>query len=463
MSTSEQQVNNEIKQQVNNSDNQESKQEGENPTEDYSAEKYKLPVVNPLIDAEFVDFGELPELFPSCEFKDQTFEEYNESVTDPKFRIYTPCTMTMELPQINFEPSVDGTYEDKKEKKTGKYTFTRIREFNPRGKDYSLSITTPAFLCPQGFKKTDTGNGVMLSMKGYFNMNNPQHRHFKLGIIDAIIHLCSKEIMKFPNTYGLLQQAYVDDSLADTKPYQRAYDAARALLKDTFKCPIIGEKQFDLESPVRTWYINPLDYHDKEKEILNDMQVFLPGMDTPVKPVVLENTCKGFYMKRHSDGVMEKVKGPRKGYECSAEILVTRMVKTSGTSVQFKCSKLFIHRFFEIQGGNGSAAVHLKDIQDRITADYEQYVGLNEADTSDEKPDEKKIEANSAELNPMAKHTKKEEVKDSDVLPEDNVSNTNITQSDTTATNDSANDSTGEQTKEKQGSSKFRSRFSKKT
>lgn len=373
-------------------------------SEDYSGPQFQLPVVNPLEECEFIGFGELEEDFPKCEFLIQLFEEYNESIEDPKKRIYFPSEMTMEVPTLIFtEPKTDTHVKD--DGTTGKHTVMKLKESNGRGKGSSLIVTTGALICSKGYVESDTGNGIVKSVKAEFNMNNPHDRHFKLCVFDGIIDECAYGVLASPTDFGLTCESY--DSTADrtTKSFKKAFEAARNLFTDPFRLVKIGEKEVDRESPVRILYINPLNYYNKEKDQLNEMKVFLPGATEPISPSILENICKGWHKKNG-----EIVKGKPKGFEASFDLLVTRVVRTSGTSVQIKGLNLYIHRFFDIDFKSAKTEKHLQGLQGRLNADFEQYDGLeNFVDETEEKQEDKPTQDN-FQFNPMGKSNVKSHV-----------------------------------------------------
>lgn len=415
MSDTEQTINNTLTN-SNNTDTNSTDLKNEK-TEDYSGPQYQLPVVNPLEGCNFIGFGELEEDFPKCKFLIQSFEEFNESIEDPKKRIYFPSEMTMEIPKLIFTvPKTDSHI--KEDGTSGKHTVMGLKESNGRGKGSSLIITTGALICPKGYVESDTGNGIVKSIKAEFNMNNPHDRHFKLCIIDGIIDECAYGVLASPTDFGLTCEAY--DSTADrsTKSFKKAFDAARNLFTDPFRLVKIGEKEVDRESPVRILYINPLSYYNKEKDQLNEMKVFLPGTSEPISPSVLENICKGWHKKNG-----EIVKGKPKGFEASFDLLVTRVVRTSGTSVQIKGLNLYIHRFFDIDYKSAKTEKHLQGLQGRLNADFEQYNGLENFVDPTEESNEGKPTQDNIQFNPMGKssnnsHTTPNKNIEHEVLPD---------------------------------------------
>lgn len=426
MSDTEQTINNKLT--TSNTTESNSADVKNEKSEDYSGPQYQLPVVNPLKDCEFIDFGELEEDFPKCEFVTQSFEDYNESIEDLKKRIYFPSEMTMEVPKLIFtEPKTDTHVKD--DGTSGKHTVMRIKESNGRGKGSSLIITTGALICPKGYVESDTGNGIVKSIKAEFNMNNPHDRHFKLCVIDGIIDECAYGVLASPTDFGLTCEAY--DSTADktSKPFKKAFDAARNLFTDPFRLVKIGEKEVDRESPVRILYINPLNYYNKEKDQLNEMKVFLPGASEPISPSILENICKGWHKKNG-----EIVKGKPKGFEASFDLLITRVVRTSGTSVQIKGLNLYIHRFFDIDFKSAKTEKHLQGLQGRLNADFEQYDGLENFVDVTEKSNEEKPTQDNEQFNPMGKSSsislttpnKKEEEEVPLDVPEINLENVEV-------------------------------------
>lgn len=332
-----------------------------------------LPVKNPLSD--FV-FAEIPEIFyeefDKANWKNYTFEEWNESITEEKRRIYYPSIFTMICPEIKFDP----IKEDSKPKKDNSgemaaFRFIKMHELKNNNKAISLTVTTPAFTTDGGFRDHDTGNGTVKSIKSSFDYNNPHHRHFWIEIVQQILNKTADEMLRDPSKFKIKCDPYLTPEDRLKKKYQSDFEKTLESITDVFRFPKVGEKQDDRTSTSRMFYVNPLIYTDPKTGEINETKVYLPGSKTPVSLNVLENICKGYMFV---DGKI--VRGKPKGFEFSAQLLFSRLTFTSKSAMQIKATAIYIHRFYKSTTGSNKDERHLNTLQDRIQADSERFLGL---------------------------------------------------------------------------------------
>lgn len=379
-----------------------------------------LPVQNPITDLEFAGFPEsLLEDFPRAPWEELTFEQWNEKIEEAKakFRIYYPAAFTMNAPPMKFEapksdtaPKKDGSGE------MAKFLFSKIHEPLGRGREMSYVITSPAMIAPSGYKESDTGNGLVKSIKGTLDFNNPQHRHFWFGTMTEVISMCTMHILQYPTEYGFTFEALPPDADMTSKKNIRIFEDVFNKFFPLLRLPKIGEKEFDRESTRRIFYINPLMYYDPKKKVQNNMKVFLPGSSESTSLDCLENICKGWLPKNG-----RVVKGKPKGFEFTVDLLVSRIVRTSGNSIQIKGLNLYIHRFFKAESKGARESRQLTALQGRLANDFNRFAGLEGFKDETVKAAPSKLK----KINPMAgsngegQDTKAEEKPPSD-LPDEN-------------------------------------------
>jgi hypothetical protein len=307
----------------------------------------------------------------------------------------------MVAPLMKFDPPKSGTSLKKDGSgEMAKFTFSKIHEPVGKGRERSYVITSPAMISPSGFKESDTGNGLVKSIKAILDFNNPHHRHFWFGPMTEIITSCTMHILQNPTEYGFTFEALAPDADLSSKKNARIFEDVFNKFFPLLRLPKIGEKEFDRASTRRTFYINPLMFYDDKKKVQNNMKVFLPGSSESISLDQLENICKGWIPKNG-----KVVKGKLKGFEFSIDLLISRMVRTSGNSIQVKGLNLYIHRFFKSESKGARESKQLQSLQGRLTSDFDRFAGLE--GFKDET--ERITPLNLKKINPMAGSASSEE------------------------------------------------------
>jgi len=322
-------------------------------------------------DDEFISVDALLEEFEGAPFENLSFEEWNAKVENPKFRIYYPSQFSREAPELKFDEPKDGSAPKKDGSGMAKFTFSKMHEQHGKGRESSCVVTTPAMHAASGFRESDTGNGFVKSIKGILDLNNPHHRQFWYGCMNPIIAKCALMMLENPGKWGLSCPKYGPDANRNTKKFTEHFNDAMKSFFDLIRFPKISETEIDILSPNRIFYMNPLEYYDEKKEKWNRMKTFLPGSTEPVSMDAIENICKGWMIKNG-----KAVKGKPKGFEYSADLLITRVVRTSGNSIQIKILNLYIHRFYTTVYKGGRETKHLATLEGRLQNDFSRFVGL---------------------------------------------------------------------------------------
>lgn len=337
-----------------------------------------LPVKNPYEGQEMLSVPELyREEFPRANFEDLTFEEWNEQ-QEPKFRIYTVSDFNVESPEISMSQPTAGS-KLKPDGTVANFTFSKLKTVGGKGREEACMIHTPSMIAPGGYRKNDTGNGDVTSVKAIMDFNNPHHRQFWFGCMEPILENIACEMMTSPGSWGL-DGSRLERLPKGEKPsnsYKRAMEKARDKICKILRVPKISKTQNDDTSTKRIFYMNPLDIPemtDKEGKKIpkNQAKVYMPGDDErPTTLAALENYCKGFLLK---DGKVYLAKP--KGFEFSAKLLLSRVTRTSNSSLQIKFASIYIHRFFNIERNNAADKLHLSNLDGRINVDVDRYLGL---------------------------------------------------------------------------------------
>lgn len=371
----------------------------------------ELPVVNPIKDAEFIEFPEeFLEEFDKAPWDMLSFEEYNASIEDPKFRIYYPTDFRRTCPTMKFDEPKNGSAPKADGSGDAKFTFSKIHEDDGKGHTSSCIVTSPAMHAPSGYKESDTGNGLVKSIKGILDFNNPHHRHFWFKTMTDVIRNCAESTLAFPGMFGLSSEVFGPDADKNSKKYKKALEAAINSFFELIRLPKIGEKEYDRTSTKRTFYINPLVWYNEKKKAWNNMKVYLPGSSEVTSLEALENICKGWIVK---DGRV--VMGKPKGFEFSVDLLITRIVRTSGNSIQVKGLSLYIHRFYKSERKGARETKQLQSLQGRLKNDFDRFLGLEGfKDETQKKENQQK-----PKFNPMSSSSESIPVAKAEVIPSD--------------------------------------------
>lgn len=339
-----------------------------------------LPVRNPYADETFIEFPKaFTDVYEDAPFQELTFEEWNEQ-QEPKFRIYTVSDFDMQTPDIIIGDVTQGS-KLKPDGQTANFCFSKIKVSKGKGREESCMIQTPSMIAPGGYRKTDTGNGEVTSVKAIMDLNNPHHRQFWFGCLEPMLEKLAINMLTNPVPWG------IDCPKTDptSKNFEKNLEKARDGICKILRVPKVSKTEADNTSTKRIFYINPLDIpesKDKDGKKIpgNQARIFMPGDDEhPVSLATLENYCKGFFLK---DGQVCRSKP--KGFEFSAKLLVSRLMHTSKNSLQIKLASVYIHRFFNIERNNAFDKNHLSNLEGRINVDVDRYIGLENFRDEDE-------------------------------------------------------------------------------
>lgn len=292
-------------------------------------------------------------------FNESTTEKFNEwlaLVKEPE-RILTRLPFTVKFSECKF---LELKEKQTKDEKGNDITIgaQKAKMLSESGKEIGYKFQSPSVLAQRGFTrgKSKTGQEVE-SIAVIYDVRNPEHKHFMDEFDRAVVEPCMRMIVKEPGTYKI--DGFVP--ITDTDPTQNPeYGIAKRLvmmkMAKIFRFPMKDAKNFDLASPYRYFYYNPMDYQDREDPTKppSKMKVWLaldPAVPArEISPEELMAMCEGWDIV---DGKV--IKKDAKGFECSPEGYVQKLHVGATLSIKVLCSSVVVTRFFTSPKMNSQA------------------------------------------------------------------------------------------------------------
>lgn len=274
------------------------------------------------------------------------FDAWNEKQPENR-KIRNRLPWSVNFPKIKFLALDKKQYTDEKGNQ-GMNFFKRMRYDNSQGMEVAYKVQSPSVIAPRGFCIMKTTKGDFKTILVVYDRENPDHRRYTDNIENDITTPAVHEILKSPTDFGVQSKSFpeITDAIKATKEYEMVVYSIKEKLAKILN---LQKKSggFDFDSPLRTVFLTPLFYQDKDKP--NDppsvMAVYIKtNPDSPavaITPDELYEICDGF--EGIKDG--KKVRGEKKGFECSPETNFGKLNAGSKPSTTAKCSAITITRF----------------------------------------------------------------------------------------------------------------------
>lgn len=277
----------------------------------------------------------------------ESFQTWLSTVKEQE-RIHTRLPFTTLFPECRFlELKEKQTKDEKGNDITVGSQKAKMR--TESGKDIGYKFQSPSVLAQRGFTRGKTKNGGEVeSVAVIYDVRNPEHKHFMDEFDRSVVEPCLRMIVKEPGSYKIDTFAPITDADPTQNPeFAIAKRLAMAKMAKIFRFPMKDAKSFDLLSPYRYFYYNPMDYQDPDDltKPASKMKVYL-SLNPSVPPIEISPDellamCEGWDFV---DGKLTK-KEP-KGFECSPEGYVQKLHVGAGLSIKVLCSSIVITRFF---------------------------------------------------------------------------------------------------------------------
>lgn len=280
---------------------------------------------------------------------EEEFRRWNDAQPEER-KIYTRLPFDVEFPQIKFGNHDRKPYKGKNGEADGFNKFQKIKATDSQGSELSYRIQVPSVVAPRGFGTIKTDNGSLDAILVVFDVNNPDHKLFLDNIEKDVIVPVTHEIMKAPGSYGMQgikTFQNFDEKVLNSEQYRDNRIAIRSKMSKLINFPKKSKDVFDDESPLRTMFLNPLNYVNPEKpdEHPAEMKISLKLVrGQPARAITLKqlyDLCEG--IKKDANGKI--ISQQRLGFKCSPEIVFTKINNGSKPSIKATCTAITITNF----------------------------------------------------------------------------------------------------------------------
>ena len=248
----------------------------------------------------------------------EPFEQWNMS-QDEKYRIQVRSDFTREFPVAVFGPRetkpIIKNDNGVVEKIENAFCKLEAKEKNGQKKGYYVNM--PTVISRRGFKTNIVKGKPLKSIAITLFRSNPDHKLF----IDNMLEL------QFNAAKHVIANKDLNPPDRDPKEVIKKFSILFRYEKD-----VDGFENKDSEKVY--FYLNPLDFHDEEKQTDSIMKFYLPYQDE-----------KGKWMEATWDDLLDKPYG----FELIPKIKIMKLFHGNGYSLTIKCVSCVINRLIDIE------------------------------------------------------------------------------------------------------------------
>lgn len=279
------------------------------------------------------------------------FDLWNEAQPENR-KIKTRLPWTVNFPTVKYLGFDKKPYVDTKTGQSGVNIFKRMRYNNTQGMEVAYKVQSPTVIAPRGYCTIKTEKGEFKTILVVYDRSNPDHRRYTDNIDNEISKSAVHEILKTPADFGVQENAIpvITEEIKLTEEYKMAVYSVTKNLAKILNLPKIAGG-FDFKSPLRTVFLSPSFFQEKDKDgtpigLPSVMAVWIktnPNLPAAaITPDELYEFCDGFE-GIGADG--KKIKGEKKGFECSPETNFCKLNAGSKPSTKTTCTAITITRF----------------------------------------------------------------------------------------------------------------------